>query len=73
MPTSTYYTDQITIVTTSVDKYGVTTETESALIDCRVEDNNVLIKNKNGQEVMGEMLIIMNADESIFYTSKIKD
>ena len=67
-----YMTDKIIIVDVSVDEWGKTTEIESAQIDARVEDYNRLILDKNGMEVLGDMLIMLNSDISLKYNDKIK-
>lgn len=69
-----YFTDIIQVVTITVDKWGV----ETAVIEpspdepnSRVEDLNRLILDQFGQEVFGEMLIILNTQKAIKYGDRI--
>jgi len=68
---SNYLTDLCDIYDYSLDEWGVKTETIQENVKCRVEDFNKLIKNDQGQEVVGEMEIIFDSDISINRNSKI--
>lgn len=64
--------DEIEIVSRSMDEDGVETNSSQTGISARVEDYNKMIRDKNGQEVVGEMLIITESDEDIEYEDQIK-
>lgn len=65
------FTDKVKIVTVSQDKYGVITETESAEIECKIEDENRLILDKNGKEVISNILVFLPKNVTINYEDKI--
>ena len=68
---SSYLTDLCDIYSYSTDEWGVKTETIQEDVKCRVEDFNRLVKNDQGQEVVGEMEIIFDSGVSINRNSKI--
>lgn len=67
-----YLTDTITIVTISSDEWGVITKTETTGIKARVEDVNILVKDKEGKEVFSNTYITIGKDAVLSYESKIK-
>lgn len=67
-----YFTDLIKIVTSSKSKDGVITEVESIDIDARIKDNNKLVMNDKGQEVIGQMTIMIDKNKAVKYGDKIK-
>lgn len=68
----TYFTDAVKIISCSTDKYGVLTETESNKINARIKDNNRLVMNSQGKEVVGSMTIMIDKKFAINYGDKIK-
>jgi hypothetical protein len=68
---SSYFTDVIRTITVSTDINGVKTQTESADLNCRVEDINELIKDDKGQEVMGDMCIFLKDTITLNFGDKI--
>jgi len=67
-----YLTDTVIIVTTAADLNGAITKSDSPEIPARIEDVNILVKNRNGKEVMSNTFLILNTDAVITYESKIK-
>lgn len=66
-----YFIDKIVIVSITEDKWSVKTESLSSELDSRVEDSNRLLLNKDGQEVMGDMLVFLDKDTTLKYDDKI--
>jgi hypothetical protein len=66
------FTDEIKLVSVSQDKYGSITETESAAIKCKVEDDNRLVLDKDGKEAMSSILIFSPKGTQINLNDKIK-
>jgi hypothetical protein len=69
---SSYCTDIIRVITVTNDKYGTPTESESGDIPARVEDDNKLLRDHEGKEVMPTMLVMFDFDNSVDSTYKIK-
>lgn len=67
-----YFTDEITRIAVTIDNYDVITESESDPIACRIKDNNKLIIDNQGQEVVGELLILYNKSYTFNYGDKVK-
>lgn len=67
-----YLIDEIEIVSREVDENGVPTDSSETGVIARVEDYNQMIRDKNGQEMVGDMLIITKPDEDIEYEDLIK-
>lgn len=67
-----YFTDEIVKVTVITDEWGSKTETDSDPISCRIKDNNKLIIDAKGQEVLGEMLIDCGIENNFKYEDKVK-
>lgn len=67
-----YFTDLIKIVSSSKDKNGVIIEVESSDVESRIKDNNKIVMNDKGQEVIGQMTIMIDKDNVIKYGDKIK-
>jgi hypothetical protein len=68
-----YCTDIIRIIPVSYDSKGVITEgTESDDIPARVEDANRLLRDDEGKEVMPNMLVAFDFDNTINKMYKIK-
>jgi hypothetical protein len=65
-------TDEISKVRRSFDINGVPTNTTSTGIKARVEDYNKMLRDVNGQEVIGNQLIIVDDSEDINYEDLIK-
>ncbi len=66
-----YFIDKIVILKVTEDKYGVRTESPTEEIDARVEDWNKLVTDKNGNEVMANMLVFFNDGVDLDYQDKI--
>lgn len=66
-----YQTDQVKLVLEAKDKYGGTTQTVGDAITARVEDFNQMITDNEGKEVLGEMLIFLDPNETVTYNHKI--
>lgn len=64
--------DEIDVINRSFDINGVKTDTVTTGIKARVEDYNKMIRDVNGQEVMGNMLVITKPNEDINYGNLIK-
>jgi len=64
--------DEINIIQRTFDENGAKTDITLTGIKARVEDYNKMIRDVNGQEVMGSMLIITKEDADILYTNLIK-
>ena len=69
---SAYLIDTITIIHRSYDINGVPTSSETNNVSARVEDYNRMLRNQEGNEVMGDMLIFLESNVSILYTDFIK-
>lgn len=67
-----YLTDEITIVRRAFDENGVKTDTETTGIKARVEDYNKMIRDIDGNEMMGSQLIITDNAIDIVYEDLIK-
>lgn len=67
-----YMTDEVTKVRRSFDINGVPTNTFTTGIKARVEDYNKMIRNINGQEVIGKMLIMVDDSEDFNYEDLVK-
>jgi hypothetical protein len=70
--TSPYQTDLITIVHRTYDINGVPINSETKNISARIEDYNGMLRDQDGNEVVGNMLIILDPDVNILYTDFIK-
>jgi hypothetical protein len=57
--------DEIIIKRRVFDENGIPTDSITTGVKARVEDYNRMIRDKDGQEVMGDMLIITNPDSDI--------
>lgn len=66
-----YLTDNVIIIRTENDEWGVITEVSSPNTPARVEDTNTLILDANGKEVVGNMLVILDSNIKITYGDKI--
>lgn len=64
--------DEIDIVQRGLDENGVPTDTTITGIKVRIEDYNKMIRDVNGQEVMGDMLIFTEPNVDISYPNLIK-
>jgi hypothetical protein len=63
----TYLTDEIKIRSKTTDKNGVVTSNDSAIIPARIKDNNRLVINNRGQEVLGFATIMIETGKVIKY------
>ena len=68
----TYLTDTIDIITISVDEWGVVSKSTESGIKCRIEDTNILVKDKDGKEVVSNTFLIIIHDAVLTYESKIQ-
>ena len=66
-----YMTDEISRVRITNDMNGVPTNSTLTGIKARVEDYNKMIRDINGNEVMGDQLIIVDNSIDITYEDKI--
>ena len=57
--------DEISRKRRSFDSNGIPTDSIENGINARVEDYNKMVRDENGQEVMGSMLILTSPDEDI--------
>jgi len=69
---SSYLKDVINIIALNTDVWGVSTETVNSGVAARIEDRNELIKNQDGKEVVGEMLIVVDPAIDINYDDRIQ-
>lgn len=60
-----FLTDEITRIRKDFDINGVPTSSTQTGIKARVEDYNKMIRDEDGQEVMGDMLIMTQSNEDI--------
>lgn len=60
-----YLIDEIDILKKSFDINGVLSTSTQTGIKARVEDYNKMIRDKKGQELMGDMLVITKVGEDI--------
>jgi hypothetical protein len=67
-----YLTDEITIVRRTFDINGVPTDSSTTGIKARVEDYNKMLRDINGNEVIGSMLVITDYSDDINYEDLIK-
>lgn len=58
-----YSIDEVVIRYEFTDQWGGKTWTTTVPISARVEDSNRLLMNKNGEEVIGSMLIMIDKRE----------
>lgn len=68
----TYLTDRVDLVTVSVDEWGSSTKTIEANVKARIENENRLVLDQNGQEVMGHGPIFIHPDYDIKYETRIR-
>lgn len=68
---SSYMTDKIKLVRQTKDEWGSITDTTTDEIDARVEDQNRLVMDSNGNEVVSNMLVILDNGISVNYEDKI--
>ena len=66
-----YLTDLIDIINTTVDEWGVPTNSIITNVKARIEDENQLIKDKDGQEVLSNTFVIIAENITINYDSQI--
>ena len=64
--------DRIDIISRSVDVNGVPTDSSETGISARVEDYNQMLRDTDGNEVVGSMLIMLEPDTDIEYEDFIK-
>lgn len=65
-----YFTDTIKVFTVTFDDWGKETRTESTL-NCRIEDENRIVKDREGNEVAGNAVIFLSYNANITYHDKI--
>jgi hypothetical protein len=70
---SSYTKDKIDILRNNIDQNGTITGTSNQLnVKARVEDYNKVVRNLEGQEVMGNMIIFLDPAIDIKYNDRIK-
>lgn len=69
---SDYLTDKINIIKYSVDEWNKSHRSALNDIPAHIEDKNKLIRNSNGQEVVGLSYIIIEKSNQISYIDKIQ-
>ena len=69
---NSYFVDKINIINTTYDTWGVETEATQSNVACRIEYNNKLIKDANGQETMSFATIFIDDSITIDYIDKIQ-
>lgn len=67
-----YLTDSITVISTAADINGVITQAAPVTHKARIEDTNVLIKDRNGKEVAANAFLMVEAIANIKYESLIQ-
>lgn len=68
-----YLTDKIDILTPAYDEWGVKTGTSTQPdVKARIEDTNQIVRDKNGQEVTAQALLLIDSSATVDYESKIK-
>lgn len=67
-----YFIDEIQRVRRTFDVNGVPTDSTCQNINSRVEDYNKMLRNIDGNEVIGNMLIMVDDEEDIIYGDMIK-
>jgi hypothetical protein len=67
-----FFTDTVEIIPTTKDQWGRITEDEGVSTPARVADSNQLIKDRNGNEVMPNMIILLPKTVTIKINYKIK-
>jgi len=67
----TYLTDEIDIVTTANDEWGVLTTSTVTGVKARIEDENRVVKNQLGVDVASNCYLMVDPAAVINYTSKI--
>jgi hypothetical protein len=63
----TYLTDEIKIRHKTTNSSGVTTHSDSDIIPARIKDNNRLVINNRGQEVLGFGTIMIEVNNTLAY------
>jgi len=64
--------DEIDIISRSIDVNGVPTDSSETGISARVEDYNQMLRDTDGNEVVGSMLIMLEPNTDIEYEDFIK-
>ena len=67
-----YLRDRINIISSAKDINGVNTETTVTDIKARIEDTNQVVRDQQGQEVTGNMKVIVTPLAVLTYQSKIQ-
>ena len=67
-----YFTDIVKIVSVKTDRFGATTETESADLSAKVFDKCKMMLGKDGREVMPSMKIYLDKSAAVYDGDKIK-
>lgn len=67
-----YLTDLIDIISVAVDEWGASVESTQSNIPARIEDVNKILFDQDGQEIVGNCLIIVNENVVIRNTDMIK-
>jgi len=67
-----YLCDEIDIVTSTYDDDGVLTETTQTNVPCKIEEQNKVVRNENGEEQTSGTLVILPTSSSLDYQSRIR-
>lgn len=67
-----YLLDKINIISIAFDKDGVRSESAPVLHNARIEDTNILVKDKNGKEVVANAFILVESSANIEYETLIQ-
>jgi len=65
-------TDEITVIRRKFDINGVPTDTTTIGVPARIEDYNKMVRDINGQEVIGNQLIFVDDSKDVNYEDLIK-
>jgi hypothetical protein len=69
---TSYTGDKIDIIRNALDEWNASTPSEQLDIDARVQDENRVLTDIDGQEVYGKMVIFLSPDIDIQYNDRIR-
>lgn len=69
---NSYLVDRINIINTTYDEWGTKTESTQTNVKCKIEEQNKVVRNGNGQEQTSDTLIMLPKTANIDYQSRIK-
>lgn len=67
-----YLQDEIDIVTQSYNEWGAIDSNSTSRIPAHIQDDNRVVTDVNGKEVVGNATIFINASQAITYTDMIR-